>query len=136
MNVKQLESTDHIIFKSIVGSKLYGLDTPSSDTDIKGIYKLPLNILLKRSFQDQVNDDTNDQVFYEVSKFLKLATNANPNILELLYTPKEFILKSSIDYELIREHRDIFLTKSIKNSLGGYAVAQIKKARGKNKKNS
>lgn len=134
MDVKQLESTDHIIFKAIVGSKLYGLDTPSSDTDIKGIYQLPLDVLLKRSFQDQVNDERNNQVFYELIKFLDLATKANPNILELLYIPDEFILKSSVNYELIREHRDIFLTKNIKNSLGGYAVAQIKKARGKNKK--
>ena len=113
MNIKQLEGTDYTIFKSIVGSKLYGLDTPSSDTDIKGIYKLPLDILLKRSFQEQVSDDRNDQTFYEVSRFLSLATSANPNILELLYAPEEFVLQSSIDYELIKEHRDIFLTKSI-----------------------
>jgi len=134
MDIKQLERSDYTIFKAIVGSKLYGLDTPSSDTDIKCIYVLPLDILLKRSFQDQVNDNTNDQVFYEVIKFLDLATKANPNILELLYVPDEFILKTSMDYELIREHRSMFLTKSIKNSLGGYAVAQIKKSRGRNKK--
>lgn len=134
MNVEQLRGTDHIIFESIVGSKLYGLSTPSSDTDIKGIYKFPLDIILKRNFQDQVSDDTNDQTFYEVGRFLHLATQANPNILELLYAPDEFILKSGIEYELIREHRDAFLTKSIKNSLGGYAISQIKRARGKNKK--
>ncbi len=134
MNIEQLESSGYIMFKAIVGSKLYGLDTPSSDTDIKGIYKLPLDILLKRHFQDQVEDSTNDQVYYEVSKFLGLAMKANPNTLELLYAPDEFILESNVDYELIREHRDMFLTKNIKYSLGGYAIAQIKKARGKNKK--
>jgi predicted nucleotidyltransferase len=134
MDVKQLEGTDFILLKAIVGSQLYGLATPSSDIDIKGIYKLPLNQLLRRNYQDQVNDERNDQVFYEVGRFLGLAAKANPNTLEVLYSPDEFILKSSEDYKLIRSHRDKFLTKAIRDSLGGYAIAQIKKARGNNKK--
>ena len=134
MNIEDLEKTNFIIFKAIVGSQLYGLNTPSSDTDIKGIYKFPLNILLKRGFQNQVNDEKNDQVFYEVSKFLNLVMSANPNMLELLYIPDEFVISCGIDYYLLRQERSKFLTKSIKNSLGGYAIAQIKKARGSNKK--
>ena len=36
-----LKENDLIILECISGSKAYGLDTPSSDTDIKGVFLLP-----------------------------------------------------------------------------------------------
>ena len=83
---------------------------------------------------EQVSDERQDNTFYEIGRFLQLAMKANPNILELFYLPKDMILERTPSYDLIVESRDMFLTKSIRNSLGGYAIAQIHKARGKNKK--
>ena len=134
MTVQDLKQTNWVIFEAVVGSNLYGLNTATSDVDIKGLYKLPLQHLLKCNYQEQVTDERNDEVFYEVIRFLKLAQQANPNILELFYIPKEFVVHNSPEYKLIESYKDKFLTKNIKNSLGGYAIAQIKKARGHNKK--
>ncbi len=134
MNIEELKKSNNIIFEAIVGSKLYGLDTPESDTDIKGVYRLPLKELLKRYPSTQINNPSNDIVYYEIKRFLELLATANPNMLELLYIPDKFVLHKHPIYDRIIQQRDKFLTKNIRNSLGGYAIAQIKKARGKNKK--
>ena len=134
MNLSELRKTDYIIGETVVGSQLYGLATPESDVDTKGIFKLPIDELLKFSYPNQINDEKNDSVFYELKRFLDLAMSGNPNILEVLYAPDDKILIDSIDYKFLRENRATFLTRNIRNSLGGYAIAQIKKARGKNKK--
>jgi len=134
MNLEQLRNTEYIILEAIVGSQLYGLATETSDTDTKGIFKLPNRELLKMSHPKQINDETNDTVFYEIQRFLELAMSANPNVLELLYLPDDKILQYTDIYLILRDHRAMFLTKAIKNSIGGYAIGQIKKARGKNKK--
>lgn len=41
MTISDLKSGELIILECISGSRAYGLDTPSSDTDIKGVFLLP-----------------------------------------------------------------------------------------------
>ena len=41
MDISTLKQSGSIIFECISGSKAYGLDTPASDTDIRGVYILP-----------------------------------------------------------------------------------------------
>ncbi|MEM8892659.1 MAG: nucleotidyltransferase domain-containing protein, partial [Bacteroidota bacterium] len=41
LNIDQLKERDLILLECISGSKAYGLDTPTSDTDIKGVFYLP-----------------------------------------------------------------------------------------------
>ena len=55
-------------------------------------------------------------------------------MLELLYSPEDCIIETSPQFQLIRDNRDKFLTKKCLKSFGGYAVAQIKKAEGLDKK--
>jgi len=39
MTIKEIRP--YLIYEIIAGSKAYGLDLPTSDTDIRGIYMLP-----------------------------------------------------------------------------------------------
>lgn len=41
MTIEELKARDLIIYECISGSKAYGLDVPTSDTDIKGVFLLP-----------------------------------------------------------------------------------------------
>jgi predicted nucleotidyltransferase len=134
MNLNELNSSNYKVLEVIGGSKLYGLDLPTSDTDIRGIFNLPVEEFILNGSTKQINDDTNDIVFYEIAKFLNLAMSANPNILELMFAPDDKILFKSDSADLLLSHKNKFLTKACKDSFGGYAVSQIKKARGLNKK--
>jgi len=134
MNIEQLRESGMIIFDGIVGSQAYGIATPTSDIDKKGVFIQSLDSILGLGYIEQINDDKNDQTFYEVRRFLELLRQNNPNILELFNLPEDCILHKDPIFDMILEHKDRFVTKICRNSFGGYAVEQIKKARGMNKK--
>jgi len=130
----------HPILICIGGSNAYGLNTEHSDVDVRGIYVCGRDRIMSEinfnggdNYIKQISDDTNDFTFYEVSRFLELVSSNNPNILELLNTPDEFILYKHKVFDLILEHKEKFITKMAGKSFNGYAYAQISKARGVNK---
>lgn len=96
-----------------------------------------LNELLKYAYAMssdwQVNDKTNDTVYYELGKFLKLVESNNPNILELLNMPEQFVQYKHPIWDVILKNKDKFLTKRAGHAFNGYANSQIAKARGQNK---
>lgn len=133
MTFEQLISEPHhLLLKCISGSRAYNLHTPSSDTDIKGIFVLPQRELYGLSHVAQLSNDTNDEVYFEAGRFIELLVKNNPNILELLSTPAQSILFRHPLMSLIRP--EDFLSKLCKDTFAGYARTQIKKAGGLNKK--
>jgi len=132
MTIEELRKNGLIILECISGSKVYGLDTPNSDTDIKGVFVLPKKEYYGLNYYPQVNNETNDTVFYEFGRFMELLTLNNPNILELLNTPESAILyKHPYLSEIMPE---IVLSKLCSNTFGRFALSQIKKAKGLKKK--
>ena len=124
---------DRTILFGKAGSHSYGLNTPESDNDYKGIAVAPreyyLGILnhFEQVERKPQNDDT-EFVIYDVRKFCQLASNANPNILELLYLePEDYLVVSPVGKKLI-DNRDMFLSKKVLFTYLGYSRAQIKKA--------
>lgn len=134
MTIKHLKENGLIIFEAIMGSRAYGTSLPTSDTDIRGVFIQPLDDILGFGYIDQVSDDTNDTVYYEIRRFLQLVQTNNPNILELLNAPAECILHKNPVFDLVLEDSTKFLSKQCKNSFAGYAIQQIRKAKGYNKK--
>jgi len=132
MTIQNLKSQNLILFEVISGSKSFGLNTPTSDTDIKGVYYLPKEKFFGLDYIPQISNETNDEVYYEIGRFVELLLKNNPNILEILASPEDCILYK----HPLMEHFQVedFLSKLCKDSFAGYAVTQIKKARGLNKK--
>jgi uncharacterized protein len=116
------------------GSQAYGTAIPTSDIDYAGVYIQCVDNILGYGYKEQINDDTNDTVFYEIKRFLDLVATNNPTILELLNTPEDCILYKHPLMDEILQHRDKFITKKCSNSFAGYAIQQIKKAKGQDKK--
>jgi predicted nucleotidyltransferase len=132
MDIKHLRENNLIILECISGSKAYGLDTPNSDTDVKGVFILPKAAYYGLNYIPQVSDESNDVVFYELRRFIELLSVNNPNILELLNTPEESIIYKHPLLNAINA-KDI-LSKLCKNTFGKFAWSQVKKAKGLNKK--
>lgn len=132
MTIQDLKSQNLLLFEVISGSKSFGLNTPTSDTDIKGVYYLPKEQFYGLHYIPQVSNETNDEVYYEIGRFVELLLKNNPNILEILATPDDCILYKHPLMEQLK--LEDFLSKLCKDSFAGYAITQIKKARGLNKK--
>ncbi|PSL43442.1 putative nucleotidyltransferase [Chitinophaga niastensis] len=121
-----------ILLECISGSKAYNLQVPTSDTDIKGVFILPQRELYGMTYTDQVSNATNDEVYFEIKRFLELLEKNNPNMLELLSTGAGSQLQRHPLMDLIRPQD--FLSRLCLDTFAGYAKTQIKKARGLNKK--
>jgi len=132
MTIEQLKANGLIILECISGSKAYGLDTPNSDTDIKGVFLLPKKDFYGLTYTAQVSNSTNDIVYYELGRYMELLSRNNPNILELLNTPKPATIYKHPYLEVIKPK--MILSKLCKNTFGKFALSQIKKAKGLKKK--
>ena len=133
--IKEKSSQDaKPLFLVIRGSHAYGTNIPTSDIDFGGVFIQSLDDILGNRYTPQINDDKNDIVIYEIRRFLELVSSNNPNILELLNTPKDCVLYKDPIFDIILNKSDEFITKICANSFGGYAKTQIQKAKGQNKK--
>ena len=122
------------LYLVIRGSHAYGTNIETSDTDYSGIFIQSMDDILGNKYIDQINDDKNDTVIYEIRRFLELLGSNNPTVLELLNTPEDCIIYKDPIFDLILNDREKFITKICAKSLGGYAKQQISKAKGQNKK--
>ncbi|WP_116808017.1 DNA polymerase beta superfamily protein [Steroidobacter cummioxidans] len=123
-----------ILFECIAGSRAYGTTTSTSDEDIRGIFAVPASSYLSLVRPpDQIGDEKGNTVYYSLRRIIELLAQANPNILELLFMPQDCVLKSAPEMQQLIEHRQVFISKQCADTHAGYAMSQIKKARGQNK---
>ncbi|MGQ4893505.1 MAG: DNA polymerase beta superfamily protein [Candidatus Njordarchaeia archaeon] len=135
MHLHEVEKQNLLIMKCIAGSHMYGTNTPTSDEDLRGIFIVPPETWLDMTPPVyEVSENNQDKKYYELRRFLDLIQSANPSLIELLYVPEDCLLYKHPVYKLLRENASIFITKKCYYSYSSYAFAQIKKARGKNKK--
>ena len=118
----------------IRGSHAYGTNIETSDTDFSGVFIQSIDDILGFNYIEQINDDKNDIVIYEIRRFLQLLESNNPTVLELLNTPEDCIVYKDPIFDEVLNNKDKFITKLCAKSFGGYAVQQVQKAKGQNKK--
>lgn len=109
------------------GSWSYGTNTSSSDEDFRGIAIAPKQYALgalHKFEQAEIKDP--DCVVFCLKKYTSLASQANPNILELAFTdPEDILIKNEyFDLDSIKIE---FLTKRVRHTYSGYALSQLKR---------
>lgn len=135
MNLDELKQSGKIIFDVLAGSRMYNLSSPTSDFDYRGIFLPTMDELLSpNNTQEQVNNDKQDVVYYELKRFFTLAKTANPNIIELLFAPQECVRVQKPKMYILMAKRHVFITKKAYFTHVAYATAQIKKCKGTNKR--
>ena len=137
LTFEYLSCTDnpHVIFNTIWGSHAYGTHTPTSDQDSMGVFILEKNhYLTEKEPLQQCSDERNDHRFYALKHFLELAGEANPNLLDLLFVPADCVLKTTSYWQRIQANRHLFVSQKACKTYCEYAYAQIKKAKGCNKR--
>jgi predicted nucleotidyltransferase len=123
---RDFDLEEHVIYRCIVGSRAYGLETEASDTDLRGIYLAPAELQWSLyGAPEQFEDNATQSCYWELQKFLVMALKANPNILECLYSP--LVDKVTPIGERLLAIRDRFLSQMIFQTFNGYALSQFKK---------
>ncbi|PKL49043.1 MAG: hypothetical protein CVV42_07715 [Candidatus Riflebacteria bacterium HGW-Riflebacteria-2] len=116
-----------IIFEAVHGSQAFGLDGPDSDIDIKGIIAGPAcwyHGFLEAPEQLILNKD---HTLYDIRKFFRLAIEANPTALEMLWAPESCIRVCTAAAEKLLAAREKFLSLRVADSFGKYALSQLKR---------
>ena len=121
-----------LLFECVTGSRAYGTDTPESDLDLRGIFVSPREVFFGLRQVEQVSDPGNDETYYEIGRFVELLAKNNPNILEMLFSEAECTRFRHELMDLIRP--EMVLSKLCRDTFAGYAMSQVRKARGLNKK--
>lgn len=108
------------------GSRAYGLATVESDVDYRGCYVVPTRDLFRLVTPQETYDRHDpDVALHEVGKLLRLASAANPTVLEVFYY-SEYAIRDEIG-DLLIENRDLFITGKIRGSHVGYARSQFER---------
>lgn len=132
MTIADIKSQNLLLFECISGSRAYGTALPTSDTDLRGVFVMPQRAFYGLGYVAQVSSDTNDETYFELRRFAELLLKNNPAVLEMLAIPDDCLLYCHPAFQPFLGNR--FLSKLCKDTFAGYAVAQMKRARGLNKK--
>ncbi|HLJ85369.1 MAG TPA: nucleotidyltransferase domain-containing protein [Candidatus Angelobacter sp.] len=117
---------DHVIYRCVVGSQAYGLSHEDSDIDRRGIYLPPAELEWSLyGVPEQLENQANEECYWEFKKFVVLALKANPNVLECLYTPL-VETATEIAQELL-DRREMFLSRLVYQTYNGYVMSQFKR---------
>ena len=140
----------HTILLTRAGSRVYGMQTATSDVDIKGVAVPPeeyilgtevfeqadkvnalaqFESLLSNEEREIVKEQKLEGTVYDCRKFVRLAIEANPNILDVLFCADKDVLLARKGGEILRESRELFLSAKAKHTFSGYAIAQMKRIR-------
>ena len=159
MKFEYNNNTYELLVIHVAGSRLYGNWTDESDWDYRGIIKA--SNTSKLGLFDQVNmlggetgkgksgeqlcealitagiplEQTDDIQLYEVSNFVELAIKNNPNIMDTLcydYNTDSTQYISEKGKKFL-DNRNLFLSKRLKFTFSGYAIAQLNKIKSHNK---
>ena len=150
MTINDIALEGRLLYHYIAGSNLYHCNEEDSDVDTKGLFIAKQDELyglgFDKQFRDrykgeielftpQIKDERNDNVIFEVGDYMGMLLSSNSNVLESLFVPEEMMLvKPHKCLEPLFANRDKFITKACFKPFVSYAIEQIHKARGLNKK--
>lgn len=148
-------------YEVIMGSTAYGVSQDTSDFDVYGFSIPPRDWVFPHlrgeipgfdpagqqfaQFQQHHIMDSDamggrgreyDLTLYNITKYFRLLTDNNPNIIDSLFVPRNCVLYSTALGELVREQRRIFLHKGAWHKFKGYAYSQLHKIKTKNPQGS
>jgi predicted nucleotidyltransferase len=118
--------SDDLIFSVVVGSRAYGLETETSDTDRRGVFVAPTADFWRLSKPATHRDGPLPEQFsWEVERFCVLALDANPTVLECLWSPIVEVITPA--GRRLRELRGAFVSRRACETFAGYAETQFRR---------
>jgi uncharacterized protein len=123
--VEPAELYRHVIYGCVIGSRAYGLSNEESDTDRRGFYLPPAEVHWSLAGIPEQLESDDERVYWEIGKFIRLALKANPNIIEVLFSPLVEVMRPEAE-ELLANRR-VFLSRRVYQTYNAYVMSQFKK---------
>lgn len=136
--MKQPMAQKNKILETIVGSHLYGTNTPTSDIDKFGIFIPDLKFFFGLETIEEVdlstvskgedgknNQDAVDIKLFSLNKFVKLCMENNPNIIEVLFSNKFAFI--DMFGKILIQNKHLFPHRGLAQKFIGYARSQSHK---------
>lgn len=116
---------NNICLLTLGGSYAYGLATPTSDLDVRGVAThLPEDLFGTSNFEQYIDKPT-DTTIYGLRKCFNLWLSSNPNTIELLgCKPEHYFYLNEIGQEIL-DNKHLFMSKKALGAFAGYAGAQL-----------
>lgn len=147
----QVDIQSRCVLLCVGGSRAYGMHLPSSDVDIKGV-ALPMRehvhgylhrfeqvegaeaiagFLPVLSAEERAACAASklEGVVYEVRKFIALAADCNPNIMDVLFCRDDEVRVATVAGRELREMAPVFVSQKARHTFTGYAHSQLKRIR-------
>ncbi len=121
----------NLLYLILSGSRLYGTNMPESDFDYRGIFANSETEVMGLDRRDSQTYKSEDITLHGLHKFIKLAIDANPNILELFFADEATIYVHPLFKKYFIDNRDLFLTQKCYHTYSGYAISQVQRSKHK-----
>lgn len=128
-----------MLAKIVGGSHLYGLATPDSDLDYRGVYMntdaasiLGLSSTSKSAKHEVRQNDQEDVAMYELRHFMELLKNTNTQVMEILFAEENAFVELSPWFKkrILKERLRLIDTKKAFSTLCGYMQGEKRRANG------
>ncbi|MEZ4372714.1 MAG: nucleotidyltransferase domain-containing protein [Polyangiaceae bacterium] len=152
MSERRFDVVPRCLFLGLAGSQAHGTAGPESDLDVRGVCTPPLtNRLSYREPFEQYEGTLPEALFasirgkltpaqlraagdvklecviFDLTKFVRLCSQSNPNTLEILFTPEDAWLLVHPLWERLYAARHRFLSIQAERSHVGYALNQLQR---------
>lgn len=123
------EALDMACLIATTGSRAYGLNHAKSDVDQMGVFIAPATEVSGLNWNSNSESWTNtspegdDLTMHEIGKFLKLALNGNPTLIELLFM-NEYDILTEDGQRMVDLRGSIISENTLRKSYHGYAKSQ------------
>ncbi len=117
----------NITYLVLSGSFGYGTNNENSDIDLRGALIEGKKYLYGFESFEQFEELETDTVIYSLKKFVKMCSEANPNVLELLGVEDDCVVQMDDNGKFMRENSEIFLSKKVIKTYGNYSTAQLRR---------
>jgi predicted nucleotidyltransferase len=119
---------DSYILKVLVGSQAHGLAGPESDKDFRSVFVMPTTDMFRVGFKYQgtrMMKEEDDETAWEIGRFLFLALQGHPLVLETLVAP--VVMMDDWGGELRQLFPHLWSARSAYDSFINYCENQRKK---------
>jgi predicted nucleotidyltransferase len=118
----------NVILRLIAGDPTYGLDEPGQRAEVRAVCVPPRHVAGADGREQWEHSSEQGHVLtYTLDKFVRLALDCDPAIIELLYAPPRYILFANAYGQRLLAHRDLFLSMRARHTFAGAALQRMRR---------